>query len=61
MRPLPGRPRPRLDRCEDIAVPARLEQFADTPLSLTDAISFEVMDRLGLKQAFTFDRDFRDP
>ena len=39
---------------------ARLEQFADTTLSLTDCVSFEVMDRLGLTAAFAFDRDFRD-
>jgi predicted nucleic acid-binding protein len=39
---------------------ARLEQFADKRLSLTDCVSFEVMDRLGLKRAFAFDRDFRD-
>jgi hypothetical protein len=39
---------------------ARLEQFGDKPLSLTDCVSFEVMDRLGLTTAFAFDRDFRD-
>jgi len=39
---------------------ARLEQFADKRLSLTDAVSFELMDRFGLPAAFTFDRDFRD-
>jgi uncharacterized protein len=39
---------------------ARLERFDDKPLSLTDCVSFEVMDRLGLTTAFAFDRDFRD-
>jgi hypothetical protein len=37
-----------------------LERFADKRLSLTDCVSFELMDRLGLAAAFTFDRDFRD-
>jgi predicted nucleic acid-binding protein len=37
----------------------RLERFADRRLSLTDAVSFEVMERLGLVAAFTFDGDFR--
>jgi uncharacterized protein len=39
---------------------ARMEQFADKRLSLTDCVSLEVMDRLGLTTAFTFDSDFRD-
>lgn len=39
---------------------ARLEQFADKRLSLTDCVSFEVMDHFRLPAAFAFDSDFRD-
>jgi predicted nucleic acid-binding protein len=39
---------------------ARMEQFHDKPLSLTDCASFELIDRLGLDGSFAFDRDFRD-
>jgi hypothetical protein len=39
---------------------ARMERFADKRLSLTDCASFELMERLGLHSAFSFDRDFRD-
>ena len=38
----------------------RMEQFHDKRLSLTDCVSFELMDRFRLPAAFTFDRDFRD-
>lgn len=38
----------------------RLARYADKRLSLTDCASFEIMERLGLAAAFTFDRDFRD-
>ncbi len=33
-------------------------QYDDKRFSLTDAISFAVMERLGLNVAFTFDRNF---
>lgn len=39
---------------------AKMSRFADKRLSVTDGASFEVMDRLGLRDAFSFDRDFRD-
>jgi hypothetical protein len=39
---------------------ARMARFADKRLSLTDCASFELMERLGLSAAFSFDRDFRD-
>jgi predicted nucleic acid-binding protein len=35
-----------------------LERFADQRLSFTDAVSFALMRRHGLKRAFTFDRHF---
>ena len=38
----------------------RMAKHADKRLSLTDCASFEVMERLSLEGAFTFDRDFRD-
>ena len=39
---------------------AQMSRFADKRLSLTDCASFEILERLGLDGAFTFDRDFRD-
>jgi uncharacterized protein len=38
----------------------QMRRLADKRLSLTDCASFELMERLGLDGAFTFDRDFRD-
>ena len=37
---------------------AILDRYADKDFSLTDAISFAVMDRLKLRTAFAFDRHF---
>jgi predicted nucleic acid-binding protein len=37
-----------------------MARFEDKRLSFTDCASFEIMRRLGIKRAFTFDRDFRD-
>lgn len=38
----------------------KMARLHDKRLSLTDCVSFEVMERLGLHDAFSFDRDFRD-
>lgn len=39
---------------------SQMSRFEDKRLSLTDAASFETIQRLGLDGAFSFDRDFRD-
>jgi predicted nucleic acid-binding protein len=35
-----------------------ITQYSDKDFSLTDAISFAVMERLGIKTAFSLDRHF---
>lgn len=44
----------------DAALSRWIRKFADKPVSLTDAVSFEVMRRERITQALTFDRHFRD-
>ena len=39
---------------------AKMARFSDKRLSLTDCVSLDLMEKLGLPAAFTFDRDFRD-
>ncbi len=46
----------------DLVLEARdrwLRRFADQSITLTDAVSFEVMRQEGIREAFTFDEDFR--
>lgn len=35
-----------------------IDRFADQDFTLTDAIGFAVMDRLGMRRAFAYDADF---
>jgi len=44
----------------DAALSRWIRKFADKPVSLTDAVSFEVMRRERITKALTFDRHFRD-
>ena len=43
---------------DELAARAIIYRFRDKAFSLTDAISFAVMERLHLERAFSFDRDF---
>jgi predicted nucleic acid-binding protein len=48
----------RIEEPDERRARAILERYHDKSFSLTDATSFVVMDRLGINQAFTFDRHF---
>ena len=43
---------------DEIRARAIIYRYADKDFSFTDAISFVVMERLGITRAFTFDDDF---
>jgi|SRR5437867_8349551 len=48
------------DEIIDAALTRWIRRFADKPLSLADAVSFEVMRRERITRALTFDRHFVD-
>jgi predicted nucleic acid-binding protein len=49
----------RITEDDEARASAVIRQYADKTFSYTDATSFAVMDRLGLKTAFAFDPHFR--
>jgi uncharacterized protein len=48
----------RVSAADERRARAIIAQFDDKDFSLTDATSFAVMDRLRIRQVFTFDRNF---
>ena len=48
----------RAEATDEVAARSIIYRYADKDFSLTDAISFAIMARLGLSQAFTFDKHF---
>jgi uncharacterized protein len=48
----------RVSASDEARARAIIRQYQDKNFSLTDATSFAVMERLGINQAFTFDRNF---
>lgn len=48
----------RADEQDERRARAIIRQYADKDFSLTDAISFAVVERLGIGHAFAFDRHF---
>jgi len=49
----------RVDEHEEAAARQIIERYTDKDFSLVDAISFVVMETLGIDTAFTFDVNFR--
>jgi uncharacterized protein len=48
----------RVTKGDELEARGILEQYDDKTFSYTDATSFAVMERLGLRDVFTFDRHF---
>jgi predicted nucleic acid-binding protein len=48
----------RITRADELAAQELVATYHDKDFSLTDATSFVVMERLGIRAAFTFDRNF---
>jgi predicted nucleic acid-binding protein len=49
----------RPDQSDELAALAYFEKFADQGVSFTDCVSFRLMARVGLQEAFSFDRHFQ--
>jgi predicted nucleic acid-binding protein len=47
-------------RADEIEAIRWMRKYADKEISFTDSVSFAMMQRLGIRTAFTFDRHFRD-
>lgn len=49
----------RPDREDELSALELFGKYSDQSVSFTDCVSFVMMDKLGIKSAFTFDRHFR--
>jgi predicted nucleic acid-binding protein len=48
----------RSSRRDEVKAIEFFRKFADQKVSFTDCLSFAIMNRVGLKEVFTFDRHF---